>query len=84
MAVQVQNLLQLFEIPQIGYSSTSADLTDATRYNFFLRVVPTDLLQAQAMLDVVSRLGWKYVSTVNTGGEFWVVSKGNEEVKGMR
>lgn len=31
MAIQVQNLLQLFNIPQIAYSATSMDLSDKVR-----------------------------------------------------
>ncbi|XP_066156356.1 metabotropic glutamate receptor 5-like isoform X2 [Euwallacea fornicatus] len=66
VALQVQNLLQLFHIPQIGYSTTSRDLSDKSRFNYFLRVVPSDYYQAQVMLDVVRYFGWSYVSVVNT------------------
>lgn len=31
VAIQVQNLLQLFNIPQIAYSATSVDLSDKVR-----------------------------------------------------
>ncbi|XP_050297132.1 metabotropic glutamate receptor 5-like isoform X2 [Anthonomus grandis grandis] len=66
VAMQVQNLLQLFQIPQISYSATSKDLSDKTRFNYFLRVVPSDYYQAQVMLDIVKHFGWTYVSVVNT------------------
>ncbi|XP_044738786.1 metabotropic glutamate receptor 5-like [Chrysoperla carnea] len=66
VALQVQNLLQLFHIPQVGYSTTSKDLSDKSRFNYFLRVVPSDYYQAQVMVDVVKRFNWTYVSAVNT------------------
>ncbi|XP_048526534.1 metabotropic glutamate receptor 1 [Dendroctonus ponderosae] len=66
VALQVQNLLQLFHIPQIGYSTTSRDLSDKNRFNYFLRVVPSDYYQAQVILDIVRFFGWSYVSAVNT------------------
>ncbi|XP_065157823.1 metabotropic glutamate receptor 5-like [Atheta coriaria] len=66
VALQVQNLLQLFHLPQIGYSTTSKDLSDKSRFNYFLRVVPSDYFQAQVMLDVVRFHEWTYVSIVNT------------------
>ncbi|KAL8186112.1 UNVERIFIED_CONTAM: Metabotropic glutamate receptor 1 [Gekko kuhli] len=66
VAIQVQNLLQLFDIPQIAYSATSIDLSDKTLYKYFLRVVPSDILQARAMLDIVKRYNWTYVSAVHT------------------
>ncbi|XP_031783306.1 metabotropic glutamate receptor 1 isoform X1 [Nasonia vitripennis] len=65
-ALQVQNLLQLFSIPQIGYSCTSRDLSDKSRYSTFLRVVPSDYYQAQLLVDLVRYFNWTYVSIVNT------------------
>lgn len=70
IALQVQNLLQLFNIPQIGYSTTSRDLSDKSRFNTFLRVVPSDYYQAQVMIDIVRRFNWTYVSIVNTDGKY--------------
>ncbi|GJQ77085.1 hypothetical protein Trydic_g23656 [Trypoxylus dichotomus] len=66
VALQVQNLLQLFQLPQIGYSATSKDLSDKSRFGYFLRVVPSDYYQAQAILAVLRSQGWTYVSAVNT------------------
>ncbi|XP_011297984.1 metabotropic glutamate receptor 1 isoform X2 [Fopius arisanus] len=65
-ALQVQNLLQLFSIPQIGYSPTSRDLSNKKRYSTFLRVVPSDYYQAQLLVDLVQYFNWTYVSIVNT------------------
>uniref|UniRef100_A0A8C7I683 Metabotropic glutamate receptor 1 n=1 Tax=Oncorhynchus kisutch TaxID=8019 RepID=A0A8C7I683_ONCKI len=70
VAIQVQNLLQLFNIPQIAYSATSIDLSDKTLFKYFLRVVPSDTLQARAMLDIVQRYNWTYVSAVHTEGNY--------------
>ena len=58
------------QIPQISYASTSTELSDKTRFEYFSRVVPPDYLQAQAMVDVVRVLGWKYVSTVAVEGDY--------------
>lgn len=70
VTIQVQNLLQLFNIPQIGYSATSRDLSDKSFYKYFLRVVPSDFYQAQVMVDLVRTYNWTYVSTVHTDGKF--------------
>lgn len=69
VALQVQNLLQLFQLPQIGYSTTSKDLSDKSRFSYFMRVVPSDYYQAQVIVDLVSAQNWTYVSAVNTDGE---------------
>ncbi|XP_057207753.1 metabotropic glutamate receptor 5b [Triplophysa rosa] len=69
VAIQVQNLLQLFNIPQIAYSATSMDLSDKSLYKYFMRVVPSDAQQARAMVDIVKRYNWTYVSAIHTEGE---------------
>ncbi|XP_077291377.1 metabotropic glutamate receptor 5-like isoform X2 [Arctopsyche grandis] len=66
VAMQVQNLLQLFGIPQVAYSATSRDLSDKSRFSTFLRVVPSDYYQAQVLVDIVREHNWTYVSAVNT------------------
>lgn len=60
----------VFQIPQLSYASTSTELSDKSRFEYFSRVVPPDNFQAQAMVEVVRRLGWKYVSTVAVEGDY--------------
>ncbi|XP_067129617.1 metabotropic glutamate receptor 3-like isoform X2 [Centruroides vittatus] len=69
-SVMVANILRLFKIPQISYASTSTELSDKTRFGYFSRVVPPDNFQAQAMVDIVRKLGWNYVSTVASEGDY--------------
>ncbi|OQR79582.1 metabotropic glutamate receptor 1-like [Tropilaelaps mercedesae] len=69
VTIQVQNLLQLFNIPQIGYSATSRELSRKDFYKYFLRVVPSDEFQAKLMVDVLLKFNWTYVITINTEGE---------------
>ncbi|KAK3558400.1 hypothetical protein QTP86_018004 [Hemibagrus guttatus] len=57
-------------IPQISYASTAPELSDNSRYDFFSRVVPPDSYQAQAMLDIVMAMGWNYVSTLASEGNY--------------
>lgn len=66
VTLQVQNLLQLFSIPQIGYSATSRDLSIKSRYSTFFRVVPSDQYQAQLLMDILRYFNWTYVSIVHT------------------
>lgn len=63
-------LFFLLQIPQISYASTAPELSDSTRYDFFSRVVPPDSYQAQAMVDIVRALGWNYVSTLASEGNY--------------
>lgn len=61
---------RLLQIPQISYASTSAELSDKSRFEYFSRVVPPDSFQAQAIVEVIHTLGWKYVSTVAVEGDY--------------
>ncbi|XP_028849794.1 glutamate receptor, metabotropic 6a [Denticeps clupeoides] len=70
VSIMVANVLRLFEIPQISYASTSPELSDNNRYDFFSRVVPPDSYQAQAMVDIVKAMGWNYVSTLASEGNY--------------
>ena len=81
----VANFFRVFQIPQISYASTSIILSNKDIYSYFLRVVPPDSFQAQAMVDIIKRTGWNYVSTVNSAGtygttgmkEFWKIAQRN-------
>ncbi|NXA57640.1 GRM6 protein, partial [Nothocercus julius] len=57
-------------IPQISYASTAPELSDGARYEFFSRVVPPDSYQAQAMVALVRALGWSYVATLASEGNY--------------
>ncbi|KAK3103094.1 hypothetical protein FSP39_016399 [Pinctada imbricata] len=76
---QVANLLRLFKLPQISYASTSAALSDKNRYEYFARTVPPDNFQAKAMVDIVLKFNWTYVSTVASEGNYG--QSGIEEFK---
>lgn len=67
--VQVQNLLQLFNMPQVGYSATSRDLSNKNFFKYFLRVVPSDKLQAQVLIDLMLAHNWTYITVAYTEGK---------------
>lgn len=68
VTINVQNLLQLFDIPQLGYSATSIDLSDKQMFKSFIRVVPSDYLQVRAMVDFVVKMNWTYLFAIYTDG----------------
>ncbi|XP_037107934.1 metabotropic glutamate receptor 3-like [Syngnathus acus] len=70
VSIQVANLLRLFQIPQISYASTSAKLSDKTRYDYFARTVPPDFFQAKAIAEILRYFNWTYVSTVASEGDY--------------
>jgi hypothetical protein len=73
VSINVQNLLQLFDIPHIGYSATVADLSNKKMYKTFLRVVPSDYLQVRSMIDFVLEMKWTYIFGIYTDGTYLVI-----------
>ncbi|KAF8781700.1 Metabotropic glutamate receptor like protein [Argiope bruennichi] len=61
-SIQVANLLRLFKIPQVSFFSTSPELSNKQRFEYFLRTVPSDTNQVDAMVQIIQRLNWTYVS----------------------
>ena len=41
-AVMVAGLMSLFQIPTLGTYATSVELSDKTRFQYFMRMVPHD------------------------------------------
>lgn len=70
VSIAVANLLRVFEIPQISYGSSSAELSNKELYGNFFRTVPPDSFQAQALVDVIRHYGWTYVYTINSYGNY--------------
>ena len=70
VSVPVASLLRLFKVPQVSYAATSTSLSDKSLYEYFVRTVPPDILQAMAFLDILQAFKWTYVSTVQSDGEY--------------
>ncbi|XP_051861112.1 metabotropic glutamate receptor 2 isoform X3 [Drosophila albomicans] len=63
-SIQVANLLRLFRIPQVSYFSTSPELSNKQRFEYFSRTIPSDHYQVKAMVEIVKSMGWTYVSII--------------------
>lgn len=70
VSIAVANLLRVFNIPQVSYGSTSADLSNKQIYSYFFRTVPPDSFQAYALVDVIEEYNWDYIFTVNSYGNY--------------
>ena len=60
----VDQMYSIFHLPLLSYFATSDDLSDTSRFPYFLRVVPPDSLQVQAIVDLLLYFNWNYVSFV--------------------
>ncbi|CAH1407468.1 unnamed protein product [Nezara viridula] len=51
-------------VRMVSYFSTSPELSNKQRFEYFTRTIPSDHHQVQAMVELVRRLGWSYVSII--------------------
>ncbi|MPC67882.1 Metabotropic glutamate receptor 3 [Portunus trituberculatus] len=66
------SVLRVIQLPQVSYLSTSASLDNHQRYPFFLRTVPSDVTQAQAILRIMSEFSWTHAGVVYSAEEYGV------------
>ena len=70
IASAVASLMSVFRIPTMGIYATSDDLSDKSRYEYFLRLVATDTYQVRALLEIAKYFGWTYFSMVYSEGSY--------------
>ena len=63
-AVHITPFMNIFEIPLISFSATSAKLSDKDEYEFFSRTVTSDDFQVPAIIDLLVHFNWTYVSVL--------------------
>jgi len=57
-------------IPQVSYASTSTVFSNRHLYRSFLRTVPSDKYQAQAIAEVLKHFDWTYVTAFASDDEY--------------
>ena len=67
-SVIVANFLRVFQIPQISYGSLTVKLSNKNVFNYFLRTVPPDSFFAAALVKLLMKMKWMYVSIVYSTG----------------
>lgn len=58
------HLLNLWFCLQVSFFSTSPELSNKQRFEYFSRTIPSDHYQVKAMVEIVRRLGWSYISII--------------------
>ena len=70
VSYSVATLATYHHIPLISYASSDAVLSNEDFYEYFLRTIPSDNLQTDAMVDLVSFYGWEYVSVIFNDNDY--------------
>ena len=66
----ISTLLGVDLIPQISYSATSTELSDKRKYPSFLRTIPPDNFQAEAILGILQKYGWTYINVLASDNSY--------------
>ncbi|XP_031783188.1 metabotropic glutamate receptor 2 isoform X3 [Nasonia vitripennis] len=80
-SIQVANLLRLFRIPQVSFFSTSPELSNKQRFEYFTRTIPSDHYQVKAMVEIIKQMNWTYVSVIYEESNYGV--KAFEELESL-
>ena len=64
--------LEIIQTPLISYASSDAILSNKDFYKYLLRTIPSDNLQANAMVDLVSNFGWEQVVVIFNDNDYGV------------
>ncbi|CAG0918157.1 unnamed protein product [Notodromas monacha] len=78
-SIQVAHLLRLFKIPQVSFFSTSPELSNKQRFEYFSRTIPSDQNQVRAMVEIIKMLNWTYISILYEESNYGI--KGFEELE---
>ena len=62
----------VFEVPLISYGSSDAALNNKDLYKYLLRTIPSDNLQTEAMVDLVSYFRWEFVNVIFSHNDYGI------------
>ncbi|CAH8439941.1 unnamed protein product [Heterobilharzia americana] len=69
VTISVANVLKFLYIPQISYMSSSSQLDDAEKYNYFLRTVPSITKTIDVIIELLRKYNWFYINVVLDSSE---------------
>ncbi|XP_063297342.1 G-protein coupled receptor family C group 6 member A-like [Pelobates fuscus] len=70
ISIAIARFLSLHFIPQISPASTAAILSDKVRFPSFLRTVPNDKHQTEAMVKVIRTFWWNWVGIISSDDDY--------------
>ncbi|XP_077104229.1 extracellular calcium-sensing receptor-like [Siphateles boraxobius] len=63
LSIVVARFLGVFHVPQVSYFSSCACLSNKLEFPAFLRTMPSDFFQVDALAQLVQHFGWSWLGT---------------------
>ncbi|XP_008838864.1 vomeronasal type-2 receptor 1-like, partial [Nannospalax galili] len=70
LSVAASRILGLYYLPQVGYTSSCSILSDKFQFPSFIRIVPTDKIQSEAMVNLIKHFGWVWVGAIAADDDY--------------
>ncbi|XP_040611152.1 vomeronasal type-2 receptor 1 [Mesocricetus auratus] len=84
LSVAASRILGLYRMPQVGYTSSCPILSDSYPFSAFLRTIPSDKIQSEAMVTLIKHFGWVWVGAIAADDDYgkYGVKTFKEKIKG--
>ncbi|KAG9347326.1 hypothetical protein JZ751_004893 [Albula glossodonta] len=69
-SIPVARLLGLHMVPQISCTASAPVLSDKLRFGSFLRMIPSDVHQTQALAKLMTRFSWDWIGVVSGDDDY--------------
>ncbi|XP_006501821.1 vomeronasal type-2 receptor 1 isoform X2 [Mus musculus] len=70
LSVAASRILGLYYMPQVGYTSSCSILSDKFQFPSYLRVLPSDNLQSEAIVNLIKHFGWVWVGAIAADDDY--------------
>ncbi|XP_060703153.1 taste receptor type 1 member 1-like [Hemiscyllium ocellatum] len=74
-AIITANIVRLFDVPQISYGASSEELSDKTEYPNFMRTIPNDENQIEAIVLLIQKFRWNWITVIGSSSDYGETGK---------
>ena len=69
-SIPFSSLLGLFKVPIVSPSASSRLLSKKDLYKSFFRIIPSDVVQAKVIAELLKRFGWNYIYAIGSDDNY--------------